>query len=580
MNLSVGAKTDPGRRANNEDQLAVVDVRRHRLRADGVLVIADGMGGRNFGERAAGAAVETVQDTLIEMLDADRAETVNVSDALDSALRKANARVYEVAGQTAESRGMGTTCVAAVVEGDRLFLAHAGDSRAYLLRGQHLVRLTDDHSYVAEQVRAGTLSEESARHSRFRNVITRAIGIEPTITPDLSEHDIQSGDWVLLCTDGLSNMVADPEIVQTLLAASSAQDAADRLVLIASRNGGRDNITAIAAHVEAGNRTQRMRKSDLARVLDESGPDGSKAPAPLSEPAPAADANGANGQGKTRPPAPPFVDDETPTAPLRAQTPLAPAASGSFHPLSPAARTQYVPPAREEAPARVRVARGVVASLVALSVLCLVLAAAVLGLAQTLSRAGYVFGATAPFVSKPPAPPPPAPPDFSRMAYAAPALLVPTPIQGSVLALAGDKEITVLSVSGQVLHLSTRGEVLSKYPLPKSYAPGSVLSPGASAPSDGSSASALPAPAARLHWALDSQGNSYVADAVQHTLRQYRANGEFVRSIAAGQLTQPESLAVTPNGTIYIVDAQRLKVIAPAGPSAAPTGGHSAALGT
>ncbi len=578
MNLSVGAKTDPGRRANNEDQLAVVDVRRHRLRADGVLVIADGMGGRNFGERAAAAAVETVQDTLVEMLDADRADTVNVSDALDSALRKANARVYEVAAQTAESRGMGTTCVAAVVEGDRLFLAHAGDSRAYLLRGQHLVRLTDDHSYVAEQVRAGTLSEESARRSRFRNVITRAIGIEPTITPDLSEHDIQNGDWVLLCTDGLSNMVADPEMIQILLAASSAQDAADRLVQIASRNGGRDNITAIAARVEAGNRTQRMRKSDLAHVLDESEHAKNDGAAPSSAPSSAAESNGAKGPGASHPAAD-LADDETPTIPPRAQTKPSASRSGSFQPLSPSARAQSAQPVREAAPSRARLARGVSALLIGLAVLSLALAAAVLALSQVLTHEGYRFQAAPPFASKPPVPPAPAPPDFSRAAYAAPVLLSPIPVQGGTLALAGDKEIAVVSVSGQVIHLGAQGAVMSKYPLPKSYAPTALPSPSPAAHGDPSTAAALPPPAVRLHWALDNQGNTYVADAVQHSLRQYRANGEFVRSIATGRLAQPEALAVAPGGAIYIVDAQRLKVISLAKTTPAPADGLSATLG-
>ncbi len=578
MNLSVGAKTDPGRRANNEDQLAVVDVRRHRLRADGVLVIADGMGGRNFGERAAAAAVETVQDTLIEMLDADRAETVNVSDALDSALRKANARVYEVAAQTAESRGMGTTCVAAVVEGDRLFLAHAGDSRAYLLRGQHLVRLTDDHSYVAEQVRAGTLSEESARRSRFRNVITRAIGIEPTITPDLSEHDIQNGDWVLLCTDGLSNMVAEPEMVQTLSSASSAQDAADRLVQIASRNGGRDNITAIAARIEAGNRTQRMRKSDLARAMggDEEAP--SREPSPSSAFPPALHANGSGIQNTSRPSAG-TADDETPTVPPRAQTPPSASTSGSFEPLSPASRAQFTTDVSEYAPQRARVARGIVALVIGLSVLCLVLAAATLGLSQVLTQAGYQLQAAPPFAFKPPPPPAPAPPDFSRMSYEAPVLLSPIPVQGSTLALAPDRELAVLSLSGQVVHLGTRGAVVSKYPVPTSYLADNAPVAHTPAQGDAHSPVSLPAPAVRLHWALDNQGNSYVTDAVRHSLRQYRADGEFIRSIATGRLTQPEALAVAPNGTIYLIDGQRLKVISPAAASAMPADSFRGGLG-
>ena len=266
MNVVIGAKTDPGRRPNNEDQLAVVDVRRHGLRADGVLVIADGMGGRSFGEKASAAAVETVQATLIEMLAAGRADAVDTGEALASALRKANARVYELGHEDEAHQGMGTTCVAAVVQGETLSIAHAGDSRAYLLRDGALERLTDDHSYVAEQVRAGVITEESAQRSRFRNVITRAIGIEPTITPDLSQHPLRPGDTVLLCTDGLTNMVPEDQIARVMQQAPSPQSAADRLIQIANRNGGKDNITAVVARLEISNRTQQMLAEELSRL--------------------------------------------------------------------------------------------------------------------------------------------------------------------------------------------------------------------------------------------------------------------------------------------------------------------------
>ncbi len=181
MNVTAGAKTDPGQRPNNEDRYAIVDTRRRALRADGVLIIADGMGGRSFGEQAAATAVETVEETLAEMLDSRQEGEVVIGDALASALRKANARVYEMARADEDRKGMGTTCVAAVIEGEMLYVAHAGDSRAYLLRDGELTQLTDDHSYVAEQVRAGAITEEGARKSRFRNIITRAVGIDPAL---------------------------------------------------------------------------------------------------------------------------------------------------------------------------------------------------------------------------------------------------------------------------------------------------------------------------------------------------------------------------------------------------------------
>lgn len=450
MNISVGAKTDTGKRANNEDSYAVLDVAGQRLRADGALVIADGMGGRNFGERASQAAVETVRETLTEMLSPTRTETVDIGDALDSALRKANAQVYELAGGD-DKQGMGTTCVAAVFRDSTLTVAHAGDSRAYLLRDGQLLRLTDDHSYVAEQVKAGVISEEGARKSRFRNVITRAVGIEPTITPDVAEFDLEPGDRVLLCTDGLTNAVDENVIAQTLAYAPNAQAAADKLVQIANKNGGKDNITAVVAALE-----------DAA------------VPAAVSSSAP---------------------------RPRRARWPAA----------------------------------------VAVSLLVLLLAATV-WLASLLRAAGYHFVAAPPFLQKPVPPPPPAPPNLALADYAAaPAVLYFAPVRGDLLALsAGDDSLTVVTLStGQVLRLTSGGKLVFKYPLP----------------------AAAPAVPLRLHMAADPQGNIYIADAVARTLRKYRANGQFLRPIARGLLQKPESLTVGTDGTVYVIDGERLKVI-------------------
>ncbi len=545
MNVTVGAKTDPGRRPNNEDQLAVVDVRRHRLRADGVLVIADGMGGRNFGERAAQAAVETVQDALVELLDADRTDGVNARDALDSALRKANACVYELAGQNEESKGMGTTCVAAVVDGDRLYVAHAGDSRAYLFRDNELYRLTDDHSYVAEQVRLGILTEENARRSRFRNVITRAVGIEPTIAPDLAEHDIQAGDLLLLCTDGLSNMVPEDEITQTLTQETSAQAAADRLVSLANRNGGRDNITAIVARLEVGNRTQRMRISDLARAA---------APEPSDA---HRNGNGSSPTDEASALAASAPEDETPTVVTPAQSPMqeptppeAPTADAS--PLVFSAPPSTDPPVPAAAPALWPQWVALV-----LAALCLLLLAVSMTLGHALTRARYALQLTPPFAVKPPPPPAPKPPNLAGIVYSAPVLLSDAPLQGGLLARDPvDGSLTVLTGSNQVLRVSAGGRVLGKYPLPAKYLPPApaVLSPAAAVPF-------LPLSVDNLHVAADLQGNLYVADAALRTLAKYRPDGTSLGLVAKGQLTQPGALAVSTDGTVYLVDGQRLKAI-------------------
>lgn len=512
MNLSVGAKTDPGRRPNNEDQLLVLDVRRHNLRADGVLVIADGMGGRNFGERAAAAAVETIGETLAELLDSDRDPAADLGDALGSALRKANSKVYELSGSDEESRGMGTTCVAAVVEGNRVYVAHAGDSRAYRWRAGEIMRLTDDHSYVAEQVRAGVLTEENAKRSRFRNVITRAVGIEPTISPDVSDHDVQTGDALLLCTDGLTNMVAEDEIAEILGHATSAQAAADQLVHLANTNGGKDNITAIVARLEVGTRTQRMRADDFARVV----------PPAAAQPSRTA-------------------DEDIEYVPENTSAILGDDA--------------YAQPLQQSAPR----GRGRLIGTILLAIIALVFLVASLILGNRFMQVGYRLQPGPPFAVKPPAPPPPVPPDLAHVTYGTPAPInaVP-PVSGETLTWdLKDNSLTAISLAGNVLVLTPSGQTLYKYPLAKRHF--AAATPGSPSP-------AMP-PAQRLHAAKDPQGNLYVSDTQLRTIEKYKPNGDFLRYIAQGQLKQPAAIAVDGNGAVYVVDAQRLVAI-PAKPPA------------
>ena len=551
MNVSVGTQTDPGRRPNNEDLLAVVDVRAHALRADAVLIVADGMGGRSFGERAAREAVDTVQAALTELLAASRAETVPVSEALASALRRANSRVYDLAARDPESRGMGTTCVVAVVAGDRLHIAHAGDSRAYLFREGQMHRLTDDHSYVAEQVRAGMLTEEGARRSRFRNVITRAVGIEPAITPDVSEQDVHPGDRLLICTDGLSNMVEQDTLAELLSRAGSPQEAADRLVAQASRNGGTDNITAIVARLDAGNRTQRMKADDLARLLrpqsetpnshGQHPPDGQHSSAVPEVPTPAAEEQ----TPTVRPaPLPPVVPVFVPMAEADAPPP---ASSDTAVMARPDGLTR--PPA-SRIPAAV------------LSILCVLLAGALWTVFAAVRHDGYKLQAAPPFVVKPLSPPPPRPPDLAHMAYQEIALLTPVPIRNDVLSYsAADNAVTCVSQTGQVLRLRADGQTLTKYALPSKYLP-------PPAPSSVPVPSAVPPPAppvsvnpVGIHTASDTQGNLYVADALHRTVAKYAAGGDLLVSLAPGRWQGPGAVAVGTDGTVFVADAGRLKIL-------------------
>ncbi len=501
MNVSAAAKTDLGQRPNNEDHYAIVDTRRRGMRADGALIIADGMGGRSFGEQASHEAVEAVEETLAEMLDVAREGEVVVSDVLASALRKANSRVYELARADEDRKGMGTTCVVAVVEGERLYVAHAGDSRAYLLQDGALRQLTSDHSYVAEQVRAGAISEEGARRSRFRNIITRAVGIEPAIEAEVTESEVRPGDTLLLCTDGLSNMVDEEALARTLAQASSPQAAADRLIQLAGKNGGKDNITAVVARLQAGTRTLRMQAADLKRPRSDR-------------------AEGIEGAAEA-------VPEEAVTSPLMA---AAPPRRGS--PLWPV-----------------------------LAVLFLLAGAGLsYALAHRMAQDGYRFQAAPPFAVRPVPPAPPRPPDPAHVSYDSPKVFYFMPVRGSFLQVsAQDGAVTAAALSGAVVTLSPQGkdQVRFKFRLP-------AVKPQAAAPRG-----ALGANGVTLHTATDPQGNLYVSDAVARTITKYQPNGVPLGLIAHLSLTNPQAIGAGPDGTVYVVDAERLKVLR-AHPSTTP----------
>jgi protein phosphatase len=167
------------------------------------------------------------------------------SNRLASAIRFANAEVHRAAQQNAAQRGMGATVVAVWFADERMSLAHLGDSRAYRLRGGEFEQLTSDHSYIAEQVRRGIMTEDEAAKSSLQNVLIRALGIDPEVEVEVNEELAMEGDAVLLCSDGLTRELSDAQIAAVLSDATDAQAAADRLVDLANQAGGEDNITAI-----------------------------------------------------------------------------------------------------------------------------------------------------------------------------------------------------------------------------------------------------------------------------------------------------------------------------------------------
>ncbi|HNJ96938.1 MAG TPA: Stp1/IreP family PP2C-type Ser/Thr phosphatase [Ilumatobacteraceae bacterium] len=244
--LAWGASTHPGRvREGNEDAFVAEPM---------VFVVADGMGGHQAGEVASAIAAKTLHDRL-----GNGAATIDVAVA---AVVEANAAIFQAAHTNLDQRGMGTTLTAMVVlpttdAGARLAVLNVGDSRTYVLRGGRLRRISVDHSYVQELVSTGHISEAEARNHPRRNIVTRALGIEPSVRVDTWVLPFVRGDRYVLCSDGLVDEVDDREIADVLAVHASPQAAAEALVDVALRHGGRDNVTVVVVDSLEGDEPPR-----------------------------------------------------------------------------------------------------------------------------------------------------------------------------------------------------------------------------------------------------------------------------------------------------------------------------------
>jgi PPM family protein phosphatase len=245
--IDASARTDIGRvRKNNEDAFRI------EPELD-LYVLSDGMGGQAHGEIASAMAIEIVVDHCREsrndpdmtLFGNSRPDLSERTNRLMSAVRMANRRIFDAAAQNPAHDGMGATIVAVSIDDRRMSLAHVGDSRIYLLRGGSIEQLTADHSLVAEHVRRGTMTRQEAETSQLQNILVRALGTQDQVEVDGDEQMLLEGDVVLLCSDGLTHMVSDPEIASVLSTTEPAQAAADRLVELANENGGMDNVTVI-----------------------------------------------------------------------------------------------------------------------------------------------------------------------------------------------------------------------------------------------------------------------------------------------------------------------------------------------
>jgi len=227
MRFKFGDRTDVGRgRPENEDSLLVDP-------DDGLYAVADGMGGHRAGEVASATAIDALKSAYLG------------GQRLDQAVGAANAAVFAKAAEDASLRGMGTTLTAIALHDSTAELGHVGDSRAYLMRDGTVTQVTEDHSLVEQLVREGRLTPEEAQNHPQRAIITRALGIDADVAVDTYRIDLEPGDRLMICSDGLTNMLSDDTIAQTLRRHADPQQAADTLVDMANQAGGDDNITVI-----------------------------------------------------------------------------------------------------------------------------------------------------------------------------------------------------------------------------------------------------------------------------------------------------------------------------------------------
>lgn len=288
MNYRIGAKTDVGRRREvNEDSFLVHEP---------LFVVADGMGGHVAGDIASSTAVDTIK----EESSSASAEDMNTLARL---VLGANSRIWEKAQSDPTLRGMGTTCTLLMLDSSSAHIAHVGDSRAYLLREGKLTQVTEDHTLVGRMVKEGRLSADEAERHPQRSIVTRALGVDSEVEVDLMTVDLQEGDRILICSDGLSSMIDSDAIASVLTKESDPQVAAERLIDAANEAGGEDNITVVIVDIGGGDSKGAGATAMSKRVDTAESP--KSAPSPTAAP-PSSEMTYASGGAITA--APPKVD--------------------------------------------------------------------------------------------------------------------------------------------------------------------------------------------------------------------------------------------------------------------------------
>lgn len=247
MKYRFSARTDCGRvRANNEDAVTAMP-------EIGLALLADGMGGYNAGEVASSMAMVLIQESLARWFTqtGQMPEAANLRQALADSVQQANLAILNASLLQARYAGMGTTLVAGIFQQDRLVLGHMGDSRCYRLRGGRLEQITRDHSWRQEQIDAGTMTPEQAAQSPHRNLVTRALGVDAETPLEINEFSVEPQDMYLFCSDGLTDMVEDQELLALAAAPLPLADKATLMVDTANAQGGHDNISVLLVQADA-----------------------------------------------------------------------------------------------------------------------------------------------------------------------------------------------------------------------------------------------------------------------------------------------------------------------------------------
>ncbi len=240
--MEYAVRTHTGRiRENNEDSFYIDE------KNSGIFIVADGMGGHNAGEIASNMAIETIKkdigdnwDELIALNDYD------IHSTLRKAIEMANKKIYEQSLLHIELDGMGTTLTIALIINNKLYLGHIGDSRAYLINKNEIKQLTEDHTLVRELLKNGSITEVEAKNHPKKNIITKALGTELNTEPDIFNIELNNEGILILCTDGLTNMMDSDEILESFIGNSELQKTCDKLIDLANERGGYDNITVMA----------------------------------------------------------------------------------------------------------------------------------------------------------------------------------------------------------------------------------------------------------------------------------------------------------------------------------------------